>query len=226
MQLLDEEKLKWSSVVANCNMNRERNLSGINSYEKDIYFNVVSYLKSLLRKGKNVAWADLCCGSGKAVIQSNKLFKAQKIALEGIDLVDMFDALENSDTNLKFVVVSLLDWQPQKQYDLVTCVHGLHYIGDKLAVIEKIVSSLKDHGKFIGNIDLDNVKNSFGKSLKKVLLKQFKAFEITYDSRRHLLVCEGKRDIKFPLKYLGANDKAGTNYTGQEVVDSVYEIEG
>ena len=38
MNLLQEKELIWSPVVANCNMNRKRNLSGVNSYEKDIGF--------------------------------------------------------------------------------------------------------------------------------------------------------------------------------------------
>ncbi len=35
MHLLPEDKLQWSPIVANSRMNRERNSSGINSYEQD-----------------------------------------------------------------------------------------------------------------------------------------------------------------------------------------------
>jgi hypothetical protein len=50
-------------------------------------------------------------------------------------------------------------------------------------------------------------------------------FELTY-----LLSCEGKREIRFSAgealptsyQYIGADDRAGANYTKQEVVDSYY----
>lgn len=35
MKLLSEKELIWSTVVANSTMNRARNASGLNSYEKE-----------------------------------------------------------------------------------------------------------------------------------------------------------------------------------------------
>ena len=45
-----------------------------------------------------------------------------------------------------------------------------------------------------------------------------------YDRRKHLLRCEGRREIELPFTYLGADDQAGPNYTGQPAVASHYEI--
>ena len=143
--------------------------------------------------------------------------------MTGIDLVDMFESHEYS-SKLNFVVNSLLKWQPTQKYDLITCVHGLHYIGDKLAVIQKCIDALQKDGLFIANIDLDNIKNAKGESLKKDLLKLFKTTSIDYNSKTKIISCRGNNTIDFMLKYLGANDKIGKNYTGQEVVDSHYSI--
>jgi hypothetical protein len=57
MQLLPEEKLVCSPVVANSRMNRSRNASGINSYEKEFLFKPEDYLLSTVKsKGR---WLDL-----------------------------------------------------------------------------------------------------------------------------------------------------------------------
>ena len=101
-------------------------------------------------------------------------------------------------------------------------MHGLHYIGDKLAVIQKCMGVLKKDGLFIANIDLDNIKNTNGDSLKKDLLKLFKTTRVDYNSKTKILSGRGNTTIDFKFKYLGANDKIGKNYTGQEVVDSHY----
>ena len=42
--LLNEQALEWSPVVANNTMNRERKATGVNSYEKDIKLNPLVFL--------------------------------------------------------------------------------------------------------------------------------------------------------------------------------------
>lgn len=226
MKLLNEETLKWSAIVANCNMNRKRNLIGVNSYRKDIQFDIADYLKNKINIKGSASWMDLCCGEGKAIIQASEIFieleLLDNIELEGIDLVDMFDEFDPKN-KIKFIAQSLLDWMPDKKYDLITCVHGLHYIGDKLIVIEKALAALKSSGKFIANIDLENIKDQSGKSLSSDLIEQFNELNIEYNSRKKMLVCEGNRALKFGYSYLGADDTFGKNYTGQEVVGSFYK---
>lgn len=226
MNLLKENKLIWSTTVANCNMNRKRNLLGVNSYEKDIDFNVLDFIYARIDKGEKVNWIDICCGEGKALIQANyELLKkgiGDNVELEGMDLVDMFD--EYNPNHIKMIIGSLLNWQPDKKYDLITCVHGLHYIGDKLLAIQKILTSLKEDGVFIANISFANVRNEQNKSLEKELLKYLKKEGLTYNSKKKILSCRGNKNLHFPYQYLGADDKVGKNYTGQEVVNSIYTL--
>ena len=74
MQLLSEDKLVWSPIVANSGMNRERNSSGINSYEKELKFKPEVYLESKIKECGQSSWLDLCCGEGKALIQTAHYF--------------------------------------------------------------------------------------------------------------------------------------------------------
>src|SRR5205085_7956968 len=71
--LLDTDLLESSSVVANSAMNRGRNLTGPNSYTKDLVFDVIVFLKERLEKLQRVAWLDLCCGTGTALIQAAEM---------------------------------------------------------------------------------------------------------------------------------------------------------
>ena len=70
MKLLPENELIWSWVVANSKMNRERNASGINSYEQELGFKPEIFLEKRVGETGVVKWLDLCCGEGKALIQT------------------------------------------------------------------------------------------------------------------------------------------------------------
>ena len=35
---------------------------------------------------------------------------------------------------------SLAAWRPERTFGLITCVHGLHYVGDKLGLISRAAS--------------------------------------------------------------------------------------
>lgn len=229
MKLLNEKQLIWSSVVANCNMNRKRNLIGINSYEKDISFDIFDFLKNRISTNNPVNWIDICCGEGNALIEAEKIINEQglnhKIRLEGLDLVSMFQTPEK-DSKITFKESAVLEWMPDIKYDLITCVHGLHYIGDKLKAIEKMTNSLKSDGFFIANIDLNNICDSDNLSLESKILEKLKGTTFTYQKKMKLLSCKGHTNFDFGFNYLGANDKAGPNYTGQEVVDSYYSKKG
>lgn len=68
MNLLDDDALEQSSVVANCQMNRQRTLTGSNGYAKELGLNPLEIL--LGRAGAKVPWLDLCCGEGKALMEA------------------------------------------------------------------------------------------------------------------------------------------------------------
>lgn len=223
-KLLQNDDLAWSPVVANNSMNRERKAIGANSYEKDIYFNPIDFL--LERQVTSIVrWLDLCCGKGNALIQTAEFLDKKGVLnefdLEGIDLVNFFAPSKNY-SNLKFSVQNLENWIPQKEYDLITIVHGLHYLGDKINLIQKAISSLTPNGLFIGNMDLDNIKIQGIKQSKKYVLEFLNDNDIEYDSRKKIISSTGKKEIKSDYIYLGADDKAGANYTGQATVDSYY----
>lgn len=222
MGLLNSKKLEASVVVANCAMNRERQLSGPNSYDRDLGCNILAFLRD---SPSSISWVDLCCGQGRALLQATlELEQCQDVEdfqIEGIDLTSFF-APNPFPERLTFRERSLEDWEPMGAYRLVTCVHGLHYVGDKLAAIVKAVAVLQPEGVFLANLDLANFRGASGQSARRAILSRFQENGLDYNPRRKLLRCDGPRFIDFSLRYLGASDRAGPNYTGQPAVDSYY----
>jgi SAM-dependent methyltransferase len=227
MRLLSDEALERSAVVANCRMNRERDLVGTNGYDKELGFNPLEILKEALGDQDRVAWLDLCCGSGKALIQAAAQVHAEglsgRVVILGVDLVGMFLPFRADLTCLRLVEASLRSWQPDHPYDLITCVHGLHYLGDKLGLIARAASWLTQDGRFVANLDLDNLKLAEAQPAGHRLVAVLRGCGLEYGRRRRQVICRGKRTIGLPCRYLGADDQAGPNYTGQPAVDSYYE---
>lgn len=225
MDLLPEKALILSAVVANNRMNRERNAGGINSYEKDIHFHPGPYLKGHIMRFGQVRWLDLCCGEGKALLQcALDLADAglqHQAALKGIDLIDGFQPMPADISCLHWQVGSVVDWVADDPYDLITCVHGLHYIGDKLRVVSNACRSLTAEGIFIAHLDLQNIKLP-----AQMIRKKLGDAGIEYHPRKRILTCKGPREVDFGVRYEGASDQAGPNYTGQEAVDSYYQLVG
>ena len=167
MRLLSDESLERSAVVANCRMNRERNLIGSNGYDRELGFDPLDMLKE--RAGERpVAWLDLCCGRGRALIQAARAVQgeglAARVEIVGVDLVGMFDQPDPGLACLRLVEASLTTWHPERSFDLVTSVHGLHYIGDKLGLIARAVSWLTGDGRFVASLDLKNLKLPDGRA--------------------------------------------------------------
>ena len=224
MKFLNDNELEWSAVVANNAMNRERKAIGVNSYEKEIKLNPIEFILS--RKEEEVIrWADLCCGRGNALIQTAQHFEGhflnKKIKIIGIDLVNFFTAYEGLE-NLSFREMNVRKWQPKEKFDLITIIHGLHYIGDKIGLILKVAEALKEDGIFLGSLDIKNIKIEGVTNEEKWIKDFFKKNQINYNSRTKLIKVEGQNILSNPLQYLGADDKAGPNYTGQPVVNSFY----
>ena len=224
--LLSNEKLDWSDTVANSSMNRKRKAIGVNSYEKAIDLNVVNYLEQLFKQQPKIAWLDVCCGEGNALIETasflNKKYGADNIRLDGVDLVNYYQVFPSTLSNIRFHTGPIRNWKATVSYDLITCVHGLHYIGDKLQVISQLLSYLKEDGLFVGNFDLASIVDEENKSLKKLVGAYWKKNGLGYLNRKKLLWHKGKVTLKPLLRYLGADDRAGPNYTGQRAVLSCY----
>lgn len=228
MHLLSEDKLVWSPIVANSRMNRERKASGINSYEKEFNFKPEIYLQAKIKQFGYSSWLDLCCGEGKALVQTAEYFYhhalVNDITLKGIDLLDSFYATDEKSNFIQFESKSVVNYIPDKKYDLITCSHGIHYLGDKLNVLETAMNALSSHGMFIANLDLSNIIIQ-GNNPNLFLKTFFKENQIDYNNKSKNLKRIGTTNIKFGLLYLGADDTFGPNYTGQDSVTSHYRKE-
>jgi trans-aconitate methyltransferase len=121
MKLLGNNELERSAVVANCRMNRERRLAGSNGYAKELCFNPLDFLKERVALGARAAWLDLCCGTGKALIEAAKRVRADDMHVEivGVDLVGMFDTPDAGLGSLQLVEASLRTWRPGRSFDLI-----------------------------------------------------------------------------------------------------------
>jgi trans-aconitate methyltransferase len=126
VRLVDDGALEQSSVVANCAMNRDRRLAG---YGRELGVDIAETIRDRLRqRADTVRWLDLCCGSGKALQECARLVDDPRLRITGVDLVDFFAGPRHPGVQLE--VASVTAWTPSRELDLVTCVHGLHYVGD------------------------------------------------------------------------------------------------
>jgi SAM-dependent methyltransferase len=223
MQLLDDMLLEQSSIVANCRMNRERNLCGSNGYSRDLRLNPMDFLQDAVAENGAARWLDLCCGTGTALVEAGRLIDSKNLAVEviGVDLVGLF--ISSSSKRVTLIQASLSDWQPTGTFDLITCVHGLHYIGDKLRLVSRARSWLTETGRFVANLDMANLKLPGRRSSSRLFASELRAAGFHYSFRQKLLQADGGRELALPFRYLGADDQAGPNYTGQPAVDSYYE---
>ncbi|RMI32340.1 class I SAM-dependent methyltransferase [Nocardia stercoris] len=143
------------------------------------------------------------------------------MTLCGIDLVGYF-AAEASTSRLRLITAAARNWWPDRPANLVTCVHGLHYVGDKLALLAAMLRWLTPGGKFVANFDPHSIRHADGSSAARRVLARLRAAGLTYDARRHLLTAHGPTTIEFRAEYLGADNRSGPGYTGQPAVTSYY----
>ncbi|MER7281785.1 methyltransferase domain-containing protein [Dactylosporangium sp. NPDC000244] len=228
MPLLDDDALAGSAVVANSAMNRERGLDGVNSYERELGFNPVEVITALARvtgAPDTVAWLDLCCGSGRALVEAAARLDEQGVAarvlVEGVDLVDAFDPAPEVPW-LRLTAAPVLAWAPRRRYDLITSIHGLHYVGDKLGLLTRAAGWLTDGGRLVADLDLAAVRLQDGAPAGRRLAADLREAGFSYDGRRRRIGRDDRGDVELPYTYLGADDRAGPNYTGQDAVHSYY----
>lgn len=195
-------------MVANRAMNRERRLAGRDGYSRVLGFGIPG-----LPPGAR--WLDLCCGSGRALLDAVEA--RPDLDITGVDLVGYFAA----PRPVRFVTASITAWEPAAAFDLITCVHGLHYVGDKLGALLRAASWLRDGGVFVANFDITGVQAPGG---ARRVLRALREGGFTYDSRAHRIRRDGLFAGALPFRYLGADDRAGPNYTGQPAVRSYYEL--
>ncbi|ROO86810.1 methyltransferase family protein [Actinocorallia herbida] len=210
-ELLGADELARSSVVANCAMNRER---GPASYRRELGFDVLGFLAGRLEERGAVRWLDLCCGAGRALSEAAPVL-GSAAELVGLDLVGFFAP---AHPRVRLETASIADWAPDGPFDLITCVHGLHYVGDKLDALSRAASWLTADGSFHANLDLAGIH-----APRRPLAASLRANGFSYDARRRRITCTGRHTPRFPFAYLGADDRTGPNYTGQDAVTSYYD---
>lgn len=218
---LNEAELEKSAVVVNGAMNRGRTLTGINSYSRELHINIMEFLLSRISNRRVVRWLDLCCGEGNALIDAaGRLDVRNKVEIIGVDLVPLFR--KQRDGDVKLYCLPIRRFVFSKLYDLITCVHGMHYIGDKLAVLAKAGRSVKSDGLFLANLALGNIR---------VIQPRISTLDLLtsqgFQYNRHARVvsrCGISTTISFGVRYLGADTHAGANYTRQSVVTSYYSL--
>ena len=211
-------------------MNRERVALGSNGYESEIGFDPVEFLASRYDETDSVSWLDLCCGRGKALLETAQIFASTfrntNAFFVGIDLVDMFDALPPSLEFVHLETASLHQWSTATCFDLITCVHGVHYLGDKLGLIMQARNWLKENSRLVCSLDLRNLRmvDQPGFDFESMFVN----CGFDYDSNAHLLSCNGQDGthevLRERIEFVGADDQAGPNYSGQEAVNSYYRM--
>ena len=223
--MLSHQQLERSDVVANCTMNRERQLAGVNSYERELGFHPIEFLKARAAKKQPLRWLDLCCGSGKALIDAAVLAQTESLSIElvGVDLVGMF-ATSTVKDQPELVQASLHDWEPGGHFDLITCVHGLHYLGDKLGLLVQARRWLSPDGKFVGHLDRDNIRHYDDQPVVDQWKRLTGQMNWGYDHRTGWIEFGASPDMPLPAEYCGASDQAGSNRTGQPAVNSFYRF--
>jgi len=217
MALLSDVELSQSDVVANCRMNRERVLRGGNGYVRELGLDPVEFLSERLKRRSHVAWLDLCCGAALALGEAaGELGDRAKVI--GVDLV----VPHRVPDGVELIEANLASWRPKRRFDLVTCVHGLHYVGDKLGLIARAAGWLESDGLFVATLDPANLRLADGRPASRVALAALRRAGFQYDRRRHVLIRRGAAKVEFGLRYLGGDDAAGPNFSGQPAVNSHY----
>ena len=217
--LLSEQELELTTVVANNTMNRERGLSGVNSYARELGLDPAAWL--LDHAGAPPTWLDLCSGTGRALVAAAPLLPPGSV-LTGVDLIGPL-VPQPLPAGVELVVAPLATWSPPRVQSLVTCVHGLHYLGDKLGLLARAASWLAPNGLLIAHLDPASLRLADGAPGARPILRSLRAAGFDYDPRRHLISLAGGRTVELPFRFLGADPDSGPNYTGQPAVASHYE---
>ncbi len=224
MEWMDEAALLASDVVANNRMNRERGLRGVNSYARELRFDPLEFLAARRAAAR---WLDVGCGSAFALAQAADETEArglaERLSIVGVDLVDAFHAgARGRGPRLAHVAGDVRSVPLAGTFDLVTCVHSLHYVADKLGLIEHLYGLLSPEGFLAAHVDPANVVDASGRPIRGAFSGARRFGASVSVSRGLLTVDRTGAPLSFGRRYLGARPSAGPNRTGQRAVDSGY----
>ena len=71
-------------------------------------------------------------------------------------------------------------------------MHGLHYIGDKLALLQRASSWLTERGQLAANLDLRNLVIQGESRSTRTMAAELRRAGLEYDPRRKLVTCAGR----------------------------------
>jgi SAM-dependent methyltransferase len=226
VELRGDDELAGSWVVANCSMQRGRGLGGRDGYVRLLGIDPVAVLGRVAAADphRSVRWLDLCCGEGRALLEAAARLRERgltgRFGLTGVDLVEPAVA---APAEVRLVTGSVAAWRPEEPFDLITCVHGLHYVGDKLGVLARAASWLTADGLVVASLDVSGIRLRDGSPAGPPLTAALRTAGFRYDARNRRVERRGRADVRLPYRYLGADAAAGPNYTGQPAVHSHYE---
>jgi SAM-dependent methyltransferase len=216
--LLSDRDLERTDVVANNTMNRERGLAGVNSYARELGFDPLAHLRAC---SSPPSWLDLCSGEGRALREAAPELPEGAV-LTGVDLVGP-RAPAPVPPGVELITASVTAWEAPRTYDLITCVHGLHYLGDPLGTLSRAASWLAPEGLLTAHFDPDSIRGADGRPAGRSAVAALREAGFTYDTRRHRLTLRGGQPpVRLPFRHVGADPGAGPNYTGQPAVASHY----
>ncbi len=230
MTMLRPDELLSSPIVANSTMNRGRDLSGVNSYERDLRFSPTDFLADRVQERGHALWYDACCGQGRALIEAARQFQAtdwgRPVRIVGVDLVETFTPEHAPHVTLIAADVAAfrLDHPHQVHADLITCVHGLHYLGDKLGFLETAYAMLAPGGLLLTHLDPDNLRAiGAGASVWRQAVRRAAKDGVALNFKGHVLrIVQTEAALDFGVTYQGATVSEQPNYTGITVIDSWY----
>ena len=79
------------------------------------------------------------------------------VELIGVDHVGAFDPAP-AGAGLRLICAPALAWTPTRSFDLITSVHGMHFLGDKLALLSRAAGWLTPTGRFVADLDLSSIR--------------------------------------------------------------------
>jgi SAM-dependent methyltransferase len=222
-RLLSDHELLASETVVNACMNRDRGFSGVNSYARELGFDIAGFLRQRVETNGGAFWYDACCGTGRALAEfvSRGETWTDAVSVLGVDLIG--DFVPVPAPNLRLLAAEVVSFRPEHPADLITCVHGIHYLGDKLAFLEANHAALASDGIFIGHFDPINLQFAESGTDWTRLLRRVRREGIEISLRRHRLqMVGGNAPLRFGLAYQGAARANGPNFSGMIGVDSWY----
>jgi SAM-dependent methyltransferase len=220
-EALSASDLVKSDIVVNGLMNRDRGFLGVNSYSRELKMDLDSWLRGRAAVGTAITWYDACCGRGRALTEAASIldeYQPERWVLQGSDLLDDF---VDHGADVRLTAADAVTFRTDAKFDLITCVHGIDYLGDKLGFLQNAYQLLAPGGVLCATMDLSNVMLNDRPVIGFSALLNWQGVKLKF--RDYLLRIE-RNDVPLTFKgsYAGATPSSTPNYTGNQVIDSWY----